>query len=266
VVLQPNGFTLRGAEATVTRAHGLLDEALARTRALQTTDADAQAIEKQLRDLWRVFEGEPEAHRASPILVSRLNAIAAELVELDAPYGDWQVVYRQMLQLSRALYGGRPLLAKNANPDSEESRMRDTPEQQDAARRADRTDAPLEQTPLPTLLRSVFDRGRRLMTKTAELAVAEAREDLRSEVAAMKGLAAAAVLGILGVAMLLVAAVFGLSTVMPAWAAALAVSAPFVFASTLLGWVAWSRRIRNPLESTRRSAEETLQWAKNRIA
>ena len=124
----------------------------------------------------------------------------------------------------------------------------------------------LEQTPLTLLLRSVFERGRRLLTKTAELAVAEAKEDLRSELAAVKGLAVAGILAILGVAMLLVAAVFGLATWMPAWAAALAVAAPFLIAGAALGAIAWSKRLRTPLESTRRTAEETLQWAKNRIA
>ncbi len=265
VVLHPNGAALSGRTTAVTRAHGVLDEAMARTRALQTTDPEAQAIEKQLRDVWRVLENAPRAHRGSAALASRLDAIAGELVELDAPYTDWQVVYRQALQLSRALQGARPLLARNVTADSEETRMQETAEPTPSGD-APELAATLEQAPLPSLLRSVFERGRRLLAKTAELAVAEAREDLRGEIAAAKGLAAAGVLAILGVAMVLVAAVFGLATFMPTWTAALAVSAPFLVASAILGYLAWQRRIRSPLATTRHSAEETLQWAKNRMA
>jgi hypothetical protein len=119
VTLHPNGVALRGGELAVTRAHGLLDEAMARTRALQTTDAEAQKLEKRLHELWHLLDSAPREQRRSSALLARLDAIAADLVELEAPYTDWQVVYRQALQLSRALHGSRPLLAKNTPTDPE---------------------------------------------------------------------------------------------------------------------------------------------------
>ena len=111
VVLHPNGITLRGKEKVTARAHGLLSEALTRCDVLQTMDPAAQALEKQIRDVWRVYDENPERHAGSRVLAARLREIAGDLAVLPVDYVDWQILYRQALQLSRALAGEPQLLA-----------------------------------------------------------------------------------------------------------------------------------------------------------
>jgi hypothetical protein len=100
------------------------------------------------------------------------------------------------------------------------------------------------------------------------LAKAEVKADLRSEIKMASGLGIAGVCAIWTVSLLLVAVVFGIVEAgwMPAWAAALAVAAVVLLVGTVAGLVGWSKRVRKPLERTRRSVEENVKWAKERIA
>jgi hypothetical protein len=66
--------------------------------------------------------------------------------------------------------------------------------------------------------------------------------------------------------MLLVAAAFALATMVPGWVAALIVAAPFIVLSIVTGAIGWARRVTNPLEASRASLKEDLEWAKNRLA
>lgn len=105
-----------------------------------------------------------------------------------------------------------------------------------------------------------------LARKEVDLAKAELREDLRSQLTMMKAMAAAAVAGIAGLSVLLVAAVLGLALVMPGWLAALLVGGAVLALAAGLGFYGWSRRLRNPLDATRRTLREDLQWAKERLS
>ena len=92
------------------RAHGLLVEALTgQPDMLQTTAVEAQDIERQIQRVWSVFRENPDAHRNARPLMSRLNEIATEVSRRALPFDEWQVVYRQTLQLARAL-GDEPQL------------------------------------------------------------------------------------------------------------------------------------------------------------
>lgn len=81
-----------------------------------------------------------------------------------------------------------------------------------------------------------------------------------------RSLAIAAVCGLLGLSMLLVAGVFALATVMPGWAGALLVATPLIVLGAVLGAIGWNKRVRTPLEATRASLKEAFQWTKNRFA
>ena len=72
--------------------------------------------------------------------------------------------------------------------------------------------------------------------------------------------------GLLGLNMLLVAGVLGLATVMQPWTAALIVAiALLAIGSTVFG-IGWNSRLKNPLEVTRASLKEDVQWINDRIA
>jgi hypothetical protein len=110
VFLYPNGLLLRGSERQTAWAHGVLVEALSDAPAYQTFDPAAQDIERQIRSVWEVFRQNPAAHKGSARLEARLEEIARDIRRLPVPYDEWQIVYRQALQLGRALQGEAQLL------------------------------------------------------------------------------------------------------------------------------------------------------------
>jgi hypothetical protein len=124
----------------------------------------------------------------------------------------------------------------------------------------------LRDVPLSELLGALTGSVKRLAKTEVELAKAEVRADVQASLGMAKRFGAAAVCGILGIEMLLVAGAFALATVLPAWAAALVVAAPFLVAAAVLASLGWSRRLRKPMEVTRSSLKEDVRWAKDRLA
>ena len=116
------------------------------------------------------------------------------------------------------------------------------------------------------LLSRIFQTGSHLVTKEIELARAEVKADLEAELGMVKMLVAAAVGALLGVNLLLVAAVFALALWMPGWLAALALAAVVLVVSAIVGYVGWQRRVRTPLAVTRKTVTEDMQWVKERLA
>jgi len=119
---------------------------------------------------------------------------------------------------------------------------------------------------LRELVGEIAGKASLLVKKEAELAKAEIKDDLQSELATVKGLAVAAVLGLCGVNLLLVALVFGLTAWMPGWLAALVVAAAVFIIGGIVGYVSWRRRVTTPLASTRKTLKEDVRWAKERLA
>src|SRR6185369_4187366 len=99
-------------ERATVLAHGLLAEALTRCEVFQTIDAAGQELERQIKRVWSEYDENPAAHVDSPWLRTRLKEIMQELAVLETSYDDWQILYRESLQLARALSGQRQLLAQ----------------------------------------------------------------------------------------------------------------------------------------------------------
>ena len=112
----PSGAVLRGEAQRTTWAHGLLAEAVVHSPGLQTFAAEAQDLERQIRRIWKVFDEEPVAHAHSERLLGRTRELAQELGKIDVSFEDWQVLYRQILQLERAIDGERQLLDQQPRP------------------------------------------------------------------------------------------------------------------------------------------------------
>jgi hypothetical protein len=108
--LYPNGLLLRGRKPKVARAHALVSEALSHSEALQTLDVNAQNFERRIHGLWGLFDRNPKRLAGSPELEEALDRLAAELSLSEIDFDDWQIVYRQLLQLDRAVHGRRQLL------------------------------------------------------------------------------------------------------------------------------------------------------------
>jgi len=116
------------------------------------------------------------------------------------------------------------------------------------------------------LLQHVVQSAVLLAKKEVELARSELKEDLRKEIAMAKGLTAAGLCAIWTVAMMLVALAMALGTALPEWAAALIVAAGVLLVGTVAGLLGWGKRVKEPLQKTRRTIKEDVQWAKERIA
>jgi hypothetical protein len=106
-VLYPNALLLRGPSGVAARAHALAVEALTgHADMFQTVSSEAQEIERQIQRVWSAYRRNPAAHENAIALLSRFDEIATEIARRPLAFDDWQVVYRQVLQLGRALRGG----------------------------------------------------------------------------------------------------------------------------------------------------------------
>jgi membrane protein len=105
-----------------------------------------------------------------------------------------------------------------------------------------------------------------LVAKEVELARAEFKADLKTELRTVTLLCVAAVLAVFGVSMLLVAAVFAIAAWMPGWLAALGMAGLLLAIGAVLALVGWKRHVSAPLAVTRKTVKEDVQWAKERLA
>ncbi len=264
IALYPSDMLLRGGRRLAAWVHGLVVEHLARTPALQTMDPAAQELEKQLRRVWKIYDENPDAHQGSEALTDRLESITTQLGSLNTTYEEWSIIYRQCAQLARALEGKRQLLAKEDDMAKEEGVA--------SAQRASRPEEnksvgpqPLAALPARELLGETAREAVALIRSEIELAKAELKHDLKSEVSAVKGLSVSAVCALCTVNMLLVAAAFGLARAVPSWAAPLLVAAAVLLVGVVSGIFGW-KHIRTPLARTRKTVQEDIQWVKERTA
>jgi len=113
--MYPSGILLRGRKARITVAHGLIAETVVHSDGLQTSDAKAQELEKQLRRVWKISDRRAPFHRNREALLVQLGKITRDLGALDVDFDDWQILYRQILQVERAVRGERQLMDDEAD-------------------------------------------------------------------------------------------------------------------------------------------------------
>jgi len=256
-VLYPNALMLRASADVAARAHALMVEAFTgQPDMFQTASRDGQEIERQIQRVWSAYRLNPPAHENARPLLSRHDEIAAEIARRPLSFDDWQVVYRELLQLGRALEGNPQILDVTLPKESFMASL--TPPVP--------TDPATQSLSTRQLLGQLLETVSLLVTKELELARAEIRADVKSELGMVKLLVAAGVVAVFAVNMLLVAAVFALTPVMPGWLAALVVAAVLALIGLVLGLVGWQRRVSVPLAVTRKTMKEDMQWAKERLA
>jgi len=257
-VVYPNALLLRGPSDVVARAHALAVEALTgHPDMFQTVSADAQEIERQIQRVWSAYRLNPKAHENAGPLLSRFDEIAIEVARRPLPFDDWQVIYRQMLQLGRALCGQRQILEVTLPKESfmssaTTSHVSIDPETQALSTRQ--------------LLTRLLETVSLLGTKEVELARAEIRANIKAELSMVTLLIAAGVVAVFALNMLLVSAVFALTVWIPGWLAGLAIAGLLLVIGGVLALVGWQRRVSAPLAVTRKLVKEEVQWAKERLA
>ena len=261
LALFPSGLLLRGRERQTALAHGLAVEALTNSDAYQTTSAEAQRLEHEIRRVWRVLDENRSAHEDSASLLDRMHEIASDLTKLDVPYDDWQIVYRQILQLARALRG-EPQILGGKDQTTRGGAMFD--ERDGTAGELHANGA--GELGTAELLRQITAKSALLARKEIELARTEIKMDFESVLTMGKALGLAGVLAVTTLNLLLVGAVFGLAPYMEGWLAALLLAGATLLVAVAVGVFGWKRRVRRPLERTRRTLEEDAKWAKERLA
>jgi uncharacterized membrane protein YqjE len=125
----------------------------------------------------------------------------------------------------------------------------------------------LRRLPTRDLVSQLARKASELARTEVALAKAEVKADLRSEIKMASGLGIAGVCAILTLALLLVSAVFAIVQAgwAPGWLAALVLAAVVLLIGTVAGLVGWAKRVKTPLDATRRSLQEDVKWAKQRI-
>jgi hypothetical protein len=264
VALYPNGLLLRGTPQDTAWAHGIVVEALSAAPALQTFDPRAQDIERQIRRVWSVYRENPSAHRNSSALSGRLEEIAGDLRRAPVTYDEWQVVYRQALQLGRAL-GGEGQLLEVTSPDrgADMDGGAIQEEEMTTSRSANSSARDLTNR---ALISEITGKASLLARKEIELAKAEIRADVHAQLGMVKALGVAAIAALLGLNLLLVAGVLALGLKIAGWLAALIVGGLLLVAAAVMGYVGWRRMVKTPLALTRQTLKEDVRWVKERLA
>jgi hypothetical protein len=259
ITLHPSDVLVRGAEKRAAFTHGLVSEAFASGPGLQTFDEDAQALERRIQRIWAMHGDRARASGNGHAPTSLIRDLARDLVKLDVDYDEWQILYRKIGQLARAMEGELQLLESIA---PREVQTMDTM----TSREKFRDRGPYESASTRDLLGSFMRDTIQLFKKEAELAKAEVRETVRNQVAMVVGFAMAAVLGLVGVGLLAAALVLGLSEAMAPWLASLLVGLVLIGAAALMGTSAKSKGIKKPFERTQKNLKEDMQWVREKIA
>jgi hypothetical protein len=122
VAFYPSDVLVRGKNKTTALTHGILAEELTHGPSLQTFDPAAQKLEKKIREAWAAYDRNPVAKRFSEPLMWRIEEIVRDLAALKVDYDEWQVLYREVLQLTRAFRGEPQVLQSLESEDRAGSR------------------------------------------------------------------------------------------------------------------------------------------------
>jgi hypothetical protein len=258
IAFYPSDLLIRGPKKETARTHGILAEGLATGPGLQTFDPMAQDLERQIRQVWAVYRENPAAHTGARGLLWRLGDLTRDLMVIDVDYDDWQVLYRQILQLARALDGEPQLLQLQTT--SREAVMNKDEKQPSIAVVSPAAASTSE------LVEELFRQTAELVKSEVALAKAEMLVDLKREIKVAEGLGVAAVCALCGLNLLLMAGVLALAHLLPGWAAALLAAVVVLAAGGVAGWLGWGKRVTRPLERTQKTLKEDVRWAKERLA
>jgi hypothetical protein len=98
VVLHPSDLVISGRESIAARARAVIAEHVVFTPAYLTWDKESNELEDRMRAIWRGRDARPESE-----LRAELAAVEERLHRLEIPYEEWEVLFRELLLLERAL-------------------------------------------------------------------------------------------------------------------------------------------------------------------
>jgi hypothetical protein len=107
ILIYPMDLLISGKPALVARARAAMASRLTTSAAHLTMSAEAQAIEDRLAALARPAAATPDIpRRFDDTVTAEFKAVDDQLATLEIPYEEWEVLYRQRLQVERDLRAG----------------------------------------------------------------------------------------------------------------------------------------------------------------
>jgi hypothetical protein len=97
VILHPSDMVISGRTPDASRARAVIAEHLTFTRAYLTWSKEANEIEDSLRRIWEAVQG-----GAGEDALARVRAVEQRIERLSLPYEEWEVLFRQRLQVERS--------------------------------------------------------------------------------------------------------------------------------------------------------------------
>jgi hypothetical protein len=106
ILIYSMDLLVAGKPKAVARARAAMASRLTTSAAHLTTSAEAQAIEDRLATLARPANGDSGPRRFDDETAAAFAAVDTELASIQIPYEEWEVLYRQRLQVERDLRAG----------------------------------------------------------------------------------------------------------------------------------------------------------------
>jgi hypothetical protein len=107
ILIYPMDLLISGKPGLVARARAAMASRLTTSAAHLTVSAEGQAIEDRLAALARPLPETPDIpRRVEDVVAAEFKAIDEQLATLEIPYEEWEVLYRQRLQVERDLRAG----------------------------------------------------------------------------------------------------------------------------------------------------------------
>ncbi|HYX21648.1 MAG TPA: hypothetical protein VFA98_12460, partial [Thermoanaerobaculia bacterium] len=100
----PNGVRVSGTESRTARAHALLAESATASPALQCMSPEGQKVEKRLKAMWQ------RRQDGGAGIDDAIRREARRLAAASIDYDDWQILYRELLQVLVASRGAEALI------------------------------------------------------------------------------------------------------------------------------------------------------------
>jgi hypothetical protein len=97
VLLHPSDMVISGRAPAASRARAIIAEQLTFTTAYFTWDKEAQDLEDAFRRIWEGVQA-----GAGVDALARLRALEQRMQRANLPYEEWEVLFRQKLQVERA--------------------------------------------------------------------------------------------------------------------------------------------------------------------
>jgi VIT1/CCC1 family predicted Fe2+/Mn2+ transporter len=133
-----------------------------------------------------------------------------------------------------------------------------------------RLDAQAEEMSNRELLGRILTESTELVRREVELAKAELMADLGAEARVARSVGVGAVLGLVGLNLLVIGGVLALvpllSGTLPPWAVSLILGGIILAVAGIVAAVGWRRRVREPLRRTRKHLQEDVSFMKERLA